>query len=46
MPPDNRINHPEIRSTQQYIMNRLRKIITAALDRTTTPAERDAYFEN
>lgn len=41
VPPDNRRNHPEIRLTRQYIINRL----LTALDQTTTPAERDAYFE-
>jgi hypothetical protein len=45
LPPENKNNPAEMRSAQEYILNRMQRMITQTFTKTTTAAERDAYFE-
>jgi hypothetical protein len=45
VPPENKNNPAEMRSTREYILDRMLRMITQTFTKTTTAAKRDACFE-
>ena len=45
VPPENKNNPDEMRSTREYILDRMRRMITQTFAKSTTKEERDVYFE-
>jgi hypothetical protein len=45
VPPENKNNPAEMRSTREYILDRMQRMITQTFAKTTTTEEREIYFE-
>jgi hypothetical protein len=45
VPPENKNNPAEMCSTREYIIDRMQRMITQTFSKSTTAAEREAYFE-